>query len=349
MNVPKARQLKSGNWNVQVTLNGERYSITKPTKKEAEAEAQYRMSLAETGRMGAVNPWESKTPTEIMEAYIESNAYRLSPVTVMDYKSVIRSRFKHVMDRPWNTIDWERVIANEMKKYSTKTVTMGWAAISAAAKSFGLSTDGIRIKKPKEPKKEHAYLTEEQMKRFQRAIYGDELELACLLGLLSLRKSEIYGLRRKDVDLEKGYLHVCHTRIEASVPGGFIERDTTKTEQSNRTIPLVLNPRITELIRGLDRKPDDYVIPATKNTLYRYINRKCQQNNLPLIGVHGLRHTFASICWAKGVPMEVCMLYGGWASDETVRKIYQHLDEQIVSEHAMKLAEAFSLDGIDFG
>ena len=36
MKTPKAKKLKSGNWNVQIQINGKRYSCTAGTKKEAQ-------------------------------------------------------------------------------------------------------------------------------------------------------------------------------------------------------------------------------------------------------------------------------------------------------------------------
>ena len=343
MTIPKARKLKSGNWNVQVTLNGRRTSITRPTRKEAEAEARYRMSLAETGRMAIVNQWESKTVAEILDGYIEANRYRLSPTSVQDYECIKRTRFKPVMHKPWNAIDWERAVANELKDYSYNTVMNAWGIIKSAASFVGVDVSGIRIKKPRVQKEEHAFLTEEQMHQFQKRIYGEPLELACLLGLLSLRKSEILGLRRKDVDLEKGIIHVRHTRTTQPYVSGFVAQDATKTPKSTRDIPLILNPRITALIRESNCKPDDYLVDTAKNAVYSFVNRVCRELGFPEIGVHGLRHTFASVCWARGIPMETCMLYGGWSTDKTVRNVYQHLDEAVVNQHTLQLAEAFTI------
>ena len=348
MNLPKARQLKSGSWNIQVTLNGERYSITRPTKKEVEAEATYRIARAETGRQESTNPFETMTVREILDKYIEENAYRLSPVSIQDYRSIQRNRFKGVMDRQWNVINWERAIANELSKYRHNTVQTAWGVIKTAARSFGLDTYRIRVKFPKTDKQEHAFLTLDQMHVFQKAIRGNQYELPCLLGLLSLRLSEIEGLRRKDIDLERGFINVCHTKIRDTQNHTYFELDKTKTAKSTRTIPLVLNPRIAELVGRLNCKPDDYVVPYTAQSgLYRYINKTCEELGFPKIGVHGLRHTFASVCWSQGIPMETCMLYGGWASDTTVKNVYQHLDDKVVGEHALRLAKAFSLDGID--
>ena len=39
MKIPKATQLPSGSWNINVMIDGRRISVTAPTKREAENEA----------------------------------------------------------------------------------------------------------------------------------------------------------------------------------------------------------------------------------------------------------------------------------------------------------------------
>ena len=39
MKLPKPKQLKSGNWRIQLQIDGERYSCTGATKKEAQEKA----------------------------------------------------------------------------------------------------------------------------------------------------------------------------------------------------------------------------------------------------------------------------------------------------------------------
>lgn len=40
MKLPKPKQLKSGNWRIQLQIDGERYSCTGATKKEAQEKAK---------------------------------------------------------------------------------------------------------------------------------------------------------------------------------------------------------------------------------------------------------------------------------------------------------------------
>ena len=59
-----------------------------------------------------------------------------------------------------------------------------------------------------------------------------------ILGMVyGLRRSEMCGLRWKDIDFENGYIHVCNTVVKGK--SGHIEEESTKTEKSNRYLPLI--------------------------------------------------------------------------------------------------------------
>ena len=78
MKTPTARKLPSGSWFVRVTVDGETISITRPTEKEALAEA-----MALKARMKEAK----KQPKRISlrkaaEAYIEARSSVLSPSTI---------------------------------------------------------------------------------------------------------------------------------------------------------------------------------------------------------------------------------------------------------------------------
>lgn len=83
----KAKKLPSGKWRVQVFLGKDadgkqiRWSITAPTKKEAEPEQQAALLAAQrnitTSRM---------TVAQAIDRYIELNRLALSPATVLGYE-----------------------------------------------------------------------------------------------------------------------------------------------------------------------------------------------------------------------------------------------------------------------
>lgn len=67
MKLPKPKQLKSGNWRIQLQIDGERYSCTGATKKEAQEKAK---------KIFAGIEMEKRVPLALgraIDKYIETN------------------------------------------------------------------------------------------------------------------------------------------------------------------------------------------------------------------------------------------------------------------------------------
>ena len=89
--IPTARQLPSGNWFVQLRIDGRSISITKPTQREAVAEA---LAIKE-GIIKAKNtPRNAITLKAAMEDYISQRENVLSPATIAGYHVIRRNRFQ---------------------------------------------------------------------------------------------------------------------------------------------------------------------------------------------------------------------------------------------------------------
>lgn len=85
MKLPKATKLKSGSWRIQLQIDGERYSCTGSTKKEAQEKAKQIYAGIEL---------EKRVPLTLGKAidkYIETKTATLSPSTIRGYKSVRRN------------------------------------------------------------------------------------------------------------------------------------------------------------------------------------------------------------------------------------------------------------------
>jgi Site-specific recombinase XerD len=69
----------------------------------------------------------------------------------------------------------------------------------------------------------------------------------------------------------------------------------------------------------------------------RAIYDYCKALDLPLVGIHGLRHSFASYMYALGVSAKIAMEIGGWSDDRTMVKIYTHVSQtmRLTANNAM--------------
>ena len=76
--------------------------------------------------------------------------------------------------------------------------------------------------------------------------------------------------------------------------------------------------------------------------MYGLINKLCEKNGLPQVGVHGLRHSFASLAYHLGWSELTTMREGGWSNPDTVHRIYTHLAAQDANADIDRMKKFYS-------
>ena len=147
------------------------------------------------------------------------------------------------------------------------------------------------------------------------------------------------AIKRNLIDLAARKLEICSVRTSA---GSQVITKEPKTSSSRRTlhIPDIL---AEALIRQKKHQEDckayledayvdsGYVFtyedgrPMRPNYASELFTSFIAQNHLPPLTLHGLRHSFASIASAKGIPMYDIGKALGHSSPATTSKIYTHL------------------------
>lgn len=325
MKTPKPRRLPSGKWFVQLRLGGESISVTELTERQAIRSAQLIKAEYQAGHRIAQPQEAPVLPlTAAIDRYIAARSNVLSPATIRGYRTIQGHRFTSLMQRPVSEITRDvaqRAVNQEQRLCSTKTLLNAWRFISGViADQTGTR---LEVRLPQLQRNERAFLMPEQIEVFLAAVHGTAFEVPALLALCSLRQSEILGLRWQDVDLSAGTVRVSG----AAVPNEhhrYVRKDTAKNLSSIRTVPIM--PQLAEALKASPRS-GDMVVPMSASWMYKGINRICRAAGLPEVGVHGLRHSFASLASHLGMPEKVAMEIGGWSDDATMRKIYTHIAE----------------------
>ena len=328
--VPAPRQLPSGSWNIYLRAEGQ--SVTEATPELCTAKAQ-------AIRAGFVEKQKSVrvTLSAAIDRYIEDKQLRLSPSTIRGYRKIQELRFKGVMDRPISSVtNWQKVVNEEAAFVSPKTLKNAWGFVRSVLSREGME---VSVELPPVPKAERPWLTPEQIPTFLEAIKGKPCELAALLALHGLRRSELLGLDWNHIDLAQETLTVRNTRV-VGVGEKVVDKPLTKTEASTRTIPFLI-PALKPLLAAQPDKTG-LVLKEYPNTHFRRINNICEAAGLPAVGMHGLRHSFASLGYhLKLSELEIQRL-GGWADYQTVHKIYLHLSQADRDAAAEKLTDYFT-------
>lgn len=316
--VPAPSVLPSGTYFGRVTVKGERICISAATEQEYYAKAR----AAKTGLIETKKAAPKITLGTAIDSYIESNSNVLSPSTIKAYKSYRKYRFQSVIDKDISSVqNWQKVVNDEAKeKISPKTLANSWRLITASMKARNIDVPDVSL--PKAPKAQRPWLDYEQIKDFLKAVEGADCELAALLALHGLRRSELLAITADKVDTKKGLMEISGAMV-FDPEGELIEKATNKNSSSQRIVHIVM-PRLYTLIEGKEGR----LVTTHPNTLRSQINAVCKSAGLPLVGFHGLRHSFASLAYHLGWSEMTTMKEGGWSNTQTVHNIYTHLSTQ---------------------
>ena len=327
--VPVPRQ-KGNKWFSQVVVNDERVYISADSETEYYAKAK-----AAKTRQIEIKKCPSKiTLGEAIDRYIKDNDKTLSPSTVNAYKSYRKTRFVRYMDRQIASIPFQRMVNDECAKVKPKTVHNAFRLVTASLKHLDIEAPAVNL--PAKPKTDRPWLDYEQIEVFLKAVYGKPYELGALLALNGLRRSELLHLTSDDVDLDKGLIFVRGASVVGPA-NKLVDKTTNKTRTSTRTVHIVI-PRLNDLIRGKEGR----LITTNPTTLYGGINALCRRNSLPEVGVHGLRHSFASLAYHLKWSEATTMREGGWSDTKTVHNIYTHLAARDASVDITTMIEYYA-------
>lgn len=346
MKVPKPRRLPSGSWHIQLRLGGKSYSITEPTEKACTQKAQLMKAEHLAGKRQQMIEDANVTLARAIELYCADRSNGLSPATVRKYYNIKKNQFQDLMPQRLDRItdsQWQRSINSMLARYAPITVDRSVKMVKTVVTANGLKFPSVSIggkssQKAKEIDK-CQFLEPEQIPVFVEAVKGSPYCIPLLLALSSLRIAEIDGLDWKDIG--EDVVRVRRVRIQDK-DGQWILKAGAKTEGSVRDVPVF----IPELQAALDRerKPEGKLMATTQEALRRACKRVCAAANVPCPGVHGLRHSFASLCASDQlqIPMHVSQKIGGWENDRIMREIYTHVARSDVAACVSRLKEFYA-------
>jgi integrase len=298
----------SGNYRIREMQDGKTVSITvdhKPTTKEATRLIQKKM----TGI-------SDKTPFGIAaEKYIDSKTNVLSPSSIRGYRTILKCQIpSDFADIPIERINLPRIqslINKAANTYSAKTVRNLSGFVMSVCSFYGLDLKSPTL--PRKENKEEYIPSQEDIQRILTEVKGTKYEVPFILGTLGLRRSEICALAPEDLN---GNVLSINKALVLNENNEWTLKHITKTDKSTRQI--VVPEYVAELIRT------NGACPCTPHSLYWKLQRVQMSLGIHRFPFHKLRHFFASYLHEQGFSDKQIEALGGWKSDYTLKKIYQH-------------------------
>lgn len=192
-----------------------------------------------------------------------------------------------------------------------------------------------------------------QLRTFLEHVEGDRVYAVwLLLATTGLRRAEVLGLRWSDLDLDAGRLRVAQTvTVAESQP---VWSGDGKTDSAERSI--ALDPATVSVLRAhRGRQVEERLAagpvwqdhgllfvwedgrPIHPERVSKWFTDRARAAGLPSIGVHGIRHSYATAALRAGVSPEVVSERIGHADVATTLSIYAHVmegDDQAAAERA---------------
>lgn len=340
MRLPKPRQKENGRWIVQVQIDKKRVS----KEFDTEEEAFYWAAGIKTKVVNQPGARKSHTLASVFDQYLRQRANILSPSTLRAYHNVRDNYFQDIMDMPVENVT-KAVVQEEINKLarekSHKTIKNAVALLLSVIQDYN-SINIKRLTFPQKEDKEHAFLEAPDIARLIDAVRDDPVEIPVLLALwLGLRRSEICALEWSDFDFKKKTVKVT----KAFVPnedGKFVLKKQTKTTKSKRS--LSVPDYVISRLNALQSDPKlrvGRIVTMHPNDIYNHLKVISDRHGIPFVGVHGLRHTNASVMLSIGITTKMAMARGGWSSNKTMQDIYQHLFSEDKDKAANQIDDFF--------
>ncbi|WP_281510493.1 site-specific integrase [Lactobacillus taiwanensis] len=165
-----------------------------------------------------------------------------------------------------------------------------------------------------------------------------------LIAKTGLRFAEALALTKEDFDFEKQRIIINKSWNYKEKVGHF---QPTKNESSNRTVMVdwQLMQQFQSLIRS---KGDNQLIFFDKNqrvynsTLNQKLATYCEKLDIPIISIHGLRHTHASLLLYEGVSIASVAKRLGHSNTTTTQETYIHIIRELENKDNDKILHHLS-------
>lgn len=345
-----------GSWQARLPdpVRGGTHKIERTFRTKQEADEWVVSQRAGQQQGTWVDPRQAERPfVDVVEAWKESWTNRLSPTTAARYRSVLDVYLiPEFGQTPIGRITHE-VVQRYVNRLSAQGMTPGTVrnvySVLRNAMNKGVRLGMVRanpctnIDLPRSPREEMLFLTPEEVRTVAEAIDPYYRVLVYTAAYTGLRAGELLALRRCDVDLLRGVIHVRRALKDVD---GRLEFGPTKTHtQRQVSLPAFLRDMLrTHLVQPLAGDGADALVfpsktglPLRHNLFYRRHFKRAvagdPERDIPAalppakhgLRFHDLRHTCAALSVAAGAHVKLISARLGHSSVQITLDRYAHL------------------------
>lgn len=165
-----------------------------------------------------------------------------------------------------------------------------------------------------------------------------QLDVAfALMAYAGLRRGEVLGLRRADVDLAAGQIKVRRQRLRVD---GHLQMQPPKSRAAVRDVPIL--PELAAALRRLPlMHPNALLVSCSPETLARRWRRAQERAGIRQpYRLHDLRHTYATRLVLAGCNLRVLQYMVGHSTLELTTQTYTHIDGSAALQEVKRLRES---------
>ena len=155
--------------------------------------------------------------------------------------------------------------------------------------------------------------------------------LILLIAKTGLRFSEALGLTPDDFDFIHQTISVNKT-WDYKTHTGF---QPTKNRSSIRKVQIdwQIGMQFQQLVKSIEHDEPIFATDTICNsTPNKWLERHCKKIGIPVISIHGLRHTHASLLMFAGVSIASVSRRLGHSSMTTTQKVYMHIIQELENQ-----------------
>lgn len=330
----------------------ERRTTRRGFKTMKEAKQSERNLLLDVEENGFGNVSEKQTFENVALLWLESYQTTVKPTTYQNTKSyldiLIKDYFNNILIENLTVLRLQKITIELSKRYLNYTIHLSvinrvlkYAVLLDIIKANPL--DKVIRPKQQEKREKKKFFTKKELTVFldlAKKYASPVLFVAWwTLAYTGLRRGELLALEWSDIDFENRTLRVERTLVRIS---GQLSTQSPKTKKSRRMI--TLDPRTIEILKNwrLKQKKILFKNGAGKSELVFSnssggylmesrlrddLRKFLRKHGLPIITVHGFRHTHASILFEAGIEAKQIADRLGHSRIQTTLDMYTHIND----------------------